>query len=230
MEAFQWFATMSSSTGQCPGCTQVFTGYILPPKLQIIRKACGRVLRVEEFHKSLRACSLPSSLVHPSSASGQTPGSRSPRCRRGLPAWSSARCPPPRSALQSWACTRGTLLWRSFHHRPCQKPWCEEGFSEKEEVIRRLHLNAILISSIVSVLPTWFLAWSILSKEVHLLVHHQDELAEVHLPVVVDINFCHNCVHLVRIHLDIKWWWRFFSSHFLVLPKKFTNNKLKTTF
>ena len=76
------------------------------------------------------------------------------RCRRGRPAWSSARCPPPRSALQSWACTRGTLLWRSFHHRPCQKPWCEEGFSEKEEVIRRLHLNAILISSIVSVLPT----------------------------------------------------------------------------
>ena len=78
--------------------------------------------------------------------------------------------------------------------------------------------------------PPVVLAWSILSKEVHLLVHHQDELAEVHLPVVVDINFCHNCVHLVRIHLDIKWWWRFFSSHFLVLPKKFTNNKLKTTF
>ena len=30
----------------------------------------------------------------------------------------------------------------------------------------------------------------------YLFVHHQNELTEVHLPVVVNVHFCHDCVHL----------------------------------
>ena len=29
-------------------------------------------------------------------------------------------------------------------------------------------------------------------------MHHQYELTEVHLPIVVNVDFCHDCVHLVE--------------------------------
>ena len=62
----------------------------------------------------------------------------------------------------------------------------------------QVHLNAMRISSIVSVLPTWFWPKANDGKETaaHLFVHHQYELTQVHLPIVVHINLCHDCVHL----------------------------------
>ena len=75
----------------------------------------------------------------------------------------------------------------------------------------QLHLNAIRISSIVSVLPTWFWPKANDGKETaaDLLVHHQYELTQVHLPIVVHINLCHDCVHLFEkkaiVMIEVIW-------------------------